>query len=57
MERYEVVENICKKYLSLKKRKDTQEILLRGSIETLQVEIIEKEKQVLNKTHLRENCL
>ncbi|XP_017754374.1 PREDICTED: uncharacterized protein LOC108546675 [Eufriesea mexicana] len=36
VERYEVVENICKKYLSLKKRKDVQEIFLRGSIETLQ---------------------
>ncbi|XP_053994368.1 uncharacterized protein LOC128884774 [Hylaeus volcanicus] len=36
IERNEAVENICKKYLSLKKRKDEQEMLLRGSIETLQ---------------------
>ncbi|KZC08341.1 PREDICTED: uncharacterized protein LOC107186465 [Dufourea novaeangliae] len=38
VERNEVVGNVCKKYLRLKKRKDDQEMLLRGSIETLQVE-------------------
>ncbi|XP_076761190.1 uncharacterized protein LOC143429415 [Xylocopa sonorina] len=37
VERNEAVENICKKYLSLKKRKDKQEMMLRSSIETLQV--------------------
>ncbi|XP_043587427.1 uncharacterized protein LOC122569851 [Bombus pyrosoma] len=36
VERNESVESICKKYLTLKRRKDEQEILLRGSIETLQ---------------------
>lgn len=36
------MESICKKYLTLKRRKDEQEILLRGSIETLQVEIFEE---------------
>ncbi|XP_076248703.1 uncharacterized protein LOC143188378 [Calliopsis andreniformis] len=36
VERNEAVENICKKYLRLKKRKDEQEILLKGSIESLQ---------------------
>ncbi|XP_017795150.1 PREDICTED: uncharacterized protein LOC108576636 [Habropoda laboriosa] len=41
-ERNQTVENICKKYLALKKRKDEQEILLRGSIETLQLEINKK---------------
>ncbi|XP_076672548.1 uncharacterized protein LOC143371337 [Andrena cerasifolii] len=35
-ERNEAVENICRKYLRLKKRKDEQEALLKGSIETLQ---------------------
>ncbi|KOX78378.1 hypothetical protein WN51_07785 [Melipona quadrifasciata] len=38
VERDEAVESICKK----KKRKDERENLLRGFIETLQVEIIEK---------------
>lgn len=37
VEREETVKNICTKYLTLKRRKDEQEILLRGSIETLQV--------------------
>ncbi|XP_078043680.1 uncharacterized protein LOC144473583 [Augochlora pura] len=32
----EAVENVCRKYLRLKKCKDQQETLLRGSIETLQ---------------------
>ncbi|XP_033340381.2 uncharacterized protein LOC117228637 [Megalopta genalis] len=32
----EAVENVCRKYLRLKKSKDQQEVLLRGSIETLQ---------------------
>lgn len=36
-ERNEAVENVCRKYLRLKKRKDEQEALLKGSIETLQV--------------------
>ncbi|CAL7936346.1 unnamed protein product [Xylocopa violacea] len=45
VERNEAVENICKKYLSLKKRKDEQEMLLRSSIETLQ----ETLKQLNNK--------
>nr|XP_031840595.1 uncharacterized protein LOC116430497 [Nomia melanderi] len=36
VERNGTVENVCRKYLRLKKRKDQQEILLRGSIETLQ---------------------
>ena len=36
-ERNEAVENTCRKYLRLKKRKDEQEALLKGSIETLQV--------------------
>lgn len=39
VERNGTVENVCRKYLLLKKRKDEQEILLRGSIETLQVQI------------------
>lgn len=36
IQRDTTMKSICNKYLSLKKRKDQQEILLRGSIETLQ---------------------
>ncbi|CAK9829529.1 hypothetical protein ANTRET_LOCUS6849 [Anthophora retusa] len=39
VERNETVENICKKYLALKRRKDEQETRLLGVIETLQAEI------------------
>ncbi|XP_043289099.1 myosin-7-like [Venturia canescens] len=36
VQREEALTNVCTKYLKLKKRKDEQEFLLRGSIETLQ---------------------
>ncbi|KAL2741044.1 hypothetical protein V1478_001185 [Vespula squamosa] len=36
IEREEAIKRVCTKYLNLKKRKDEEEILLRGSIETLQ---------------------
>ncbi|XP_046813875.1 uncharacterized protein LOC124422035 [Vespa crabro] len=36
IEREEAIKRVCIKYLNLKKRKDVEEILLRGSIETLQ---------------------
>ncbi|KAI4484908.1 hypothetical protein M0802_012978 [Mischocyttarus mexicanus] len=36
IEREEVIKRVCTKYMNLKKRKDEEEILLRGSIETLQ---------------------
>ncbi|XP_043496628.1 uncharacterized protein LOC122520588 [Polistes fuscatus] len=38
IEREEVIKRVCTKYMNLKKRKDEEEVLLRGSIETLQVE-------------------
>ncbi|XP_034178524.2 uncharacterized protein LOC117603455 [Osmia lignaria lignaria] len=50
VERNEAVENICKKYLNLKKRKDEQEILLRGSIETLQDALKNKNSVTGNKS-------
>ncbi|XP_076287031.1 uncharacterized protein LOC143212291 [Lasioglossum baleicum] len=46
------VENVCRKYLRLKKRKDEQETLLRGSIETLQVEA-----KSISGSRLRNNCI
>ncbi|KAI4484614.1 hypothetical protein M0804_007180 [Polistes exclamans] len=36
IEREEVIKRVCTKYMNLKKRKDEEEVLLRGSIETLQ---------------------
>ncbi|XP_043666751.1 uncharacterized protein LOC122628466, partial [Vespula pensylvanica] len=36
IEREEAIKRVCTKYLNLKKRKDEEEVLLRGSIETLQ---------------------
>ncbi|XP_043248664.1 uncharacterized protein LOC122395287 [Colletes gigas] len=42
IERNEAMENVCEMYLRLKKRKDEQETLLRGSIETLRVEATRK---------------
>lgn len=49
IERNGTVENICKKYLNLKKRKDEQKILLCGSIETLQVETI-RAREICSRT-------
>ncbi|XP_015177514.1 PREDICTED: uncharacterized protein LOC107066954 [Polistes dominula] len=39
IEREEVIKRVCTKYMNLKKRKDEEEVLLRGSIETLQDEL------------------
>ncbi|KAK2577161.1 hypothetical protein KPH14_003318 [Odynerus spinipes] len=36
IEREETIKRVCTKYLNLKKRKDEEEVLLRGSIQTLQ---------------------
>lgn len=50
VQRNEAVENICNKYLTLRKRKNEQVLMLRKWIEILQVKINKKEMVIIGCT-------